>query len=443
MNSRDIISLCWGNLMRRKTRTVLAVIGVIVGICAIVVMVSIGFGLSESFEAMLGSWGNLHTIQVNNYNSGRSSNGQTYTLDDNMVATFEKINGVTGASPVVSLYQTIGIGHMVTSAQIYGIKPEMMEVMDLNIQEGRLLNSSDKYQMVFGRDVASWFYNPRQQQGNNWNNSEATVDVISKDVILTNDWNYGTNNEGDGEGDGMHFEYIECEGVGLLSNESDESAYRVYMSLDGVLELQEIFAKANGEKVTTKNGKKTYEQVLIYVDDTEKVADISKYIKETYGFYTYSLNDELENLNNMARIIELVLGGIGAVSLLVAAIGIANTMIMSVYERTREIGVMKVIGASLKDIGRMFLIEAGMIGFIGGVIGLVLSFGLSLLMNTLLLPVMGGLLGYSGEGMVASVIPWWLALAALAFTTFVGIASGYYPARRAMKLSALEGLRND
>ena len=443
MNSRDLLSLCWGNLMRRKTRTILAIVGVVVGICAIVVMVSIGFGLSESFKVMLSSWGNLHTIEVYNYGGGgQSSTGQTYSLDENTISKIGKINGVTAASPVRSEYLLMGIGHMVASAEIYGIKPEIMEHMDLDVAEGRLLNSADKYQLVFGKNVASWFYNPRQQQSYAWDNTEPTVDVITKDLIISNDWNLGTNNEGEGLEGNQHYSYIEAEGVGLLANENDESTYRVYMNIDALEEMKAAMDKELGNQVQT-NGKKTYNNAIVYVDDTERVAAVCEEIKTTYGFQTYSLTDTLESMNETAKMIELILGGIGAISLLVAAIGIANTMIMSVYERTKEIGIMKVIGASLSDIGKMFLIEAGMIGFIGGIIGLAISYGLSILLNTVLLPVVGSLLGYAGEGMVASVIPWWLSILALLFTTLVGVLSGYYPARRAMGLSALEGLRND
>jgi ABC-type antimicrobial peptide transport system permease subunit len=149
----------------------------------------------------------------------------------------------------------------------------------------------------------------------------------------------------------------------------------------------------------------------------------------------------VEEMQKTMVMIEAVLGGIGGISLLVAAIGIANTMIMSVYERTREISVMKVIGASLKDIRKMFLLEAGMIGFGGGLLGLALSFGLSYVMNHFLAGFISGAIG--GMGSRVSVIPWWLALAALAFATMVGVVSGYSPAQRAMNLSVLEGLKNE
>ena len=138
----------------------------------------------------------------------------------------------------------------------------------------------------------------------------------------------------------------------------------------------------------------------------------------------------------------MILGGLGAISLLVAALGITNTMIMSIYERTREIGVMKVLGCVIGNIRTMFLIEAGMIGFIGGVAGIAISYLLSFLLNTLAANG-GGVMGLGGAGGQISIIPAWLALGALVFSTMVGLVSGFSPANRAVKISALTAIRQE
>ena len=146
----------------------------------------------------------------------------------------------------------------------------------------------------------------------------------------------------------------------------------------------------------------------------------------------------MESMKKQFAMVQAVLGGIGAVSLLVAAIGIANTMMMSIYERTKEIGVMKVIGCSLKNIKQMFLLEAAFIGFVGGVIGSVLSFLMSFVTN--FLTGNGSTVGLDGN---ISYIPLWLVLAALAFAVLVGMTAGYFPAKRAMRLSPLAAIRNE
>ena len=146
----------------------------------------------------------------------------------------------------------------------------------------------------------------------------------------------------------------------------------------------------------------------------------------------------MEAMQKELLTVEAVLGGIGAVSLLVAAIGIANTMMMSIYERTKEIGVIKVLGCSLRNIKEMFLMEAAFIGFAGGLIGNMISFVISWLIN--FMSGDGGLMGVEGN---ISYIPVWLVLVSLVFAVLVGMAAGYFPARRAMKLSPLAAIRNE
>ena len=165
--------------------------------------------------------------------------------------------------------------------------------------------------------------------------------------------------------------------------------------------------------------------------------------------------DAVKQEQKRFAMIQGALGGIGGISLLVAAIGITNTMIMSIYERTREIGVMKVIGASLKDIRSLFLYEAANIGLIGGILGTILSVILSITINFFYAKLKVG--GNMGMGMnmnmyadninqttpYISYIPIWLIFFGILFSTIIGVLSGYIPAKKAMSLSALESLRND
>ena len=130
----------------------------------------------------------------------------------------------------------------------------------------------------------------------------------------------------------------------------------------------------------------------------------------------------------------MVLGAIGAISLFVAAIGIANTMVMSIYERTREIGVMKVIGATIPDIRRLFLTEAAFIGLLGGMVGVILSYASSKIINMVSMNM--------GRETI-SLIPIWLGLLGIVFATFVGVAAGFFPAVRATKLSALAAIKTE
>ena len=190
-----------------------------------------------------------------------------------------------------------------------------------------------------------------------------------------------------------------------------------------------------------------YNHVYVKVTDMKYVDEVETKIKDL-GYDTYSMETVRKPMQEQANKMMLILGSLGGISLLVAAMGITNTMIMSIYERTREIGIMKVLGCVVGDIRTVFLMEAGLIGFGGGVIGVILSFIISLVLNVLGGGGLGGMMGgyyYGGaEGASQiSVIPIWLVGLALVFSTLIGLVSGFSPANRAVKISALEAIKHE
>jgi ABC-type antimicrobial peptide transport system permease subunit len=451
MSSRDLVSLAFRNLLRRKTRTILAVVGVVVGTSAIIVMLSIGFGLSVGFQEQIEQYGNLHLVDV--YSSGNArvfySNGaesvssggtQAGVLNDKAIAAIEKIPGVDAASPKMQFYVSLGIGKYIAQTSLVGIRPEIMQKFHYELQSGRLLETGDKFDIVFGNQVPSWFYDPKKTWASTWG-AEALVDVVTGKLIVTADESYGQRQRNRNPDEvKIDYKIYKARGVGVLANPNDDSAYNAYISLEGLSVIKKEAERARKQTPSNSNG---YDSAMVYVGNINDVQAVSDAIREM-GFQTSSLNDWLKSMQNQARMIQGILGGIGAISLLVAALGITNTMIMSIYERTKEIGIMKVIGANLRDIRRLFLLEAGMIGFLGGVLGLAFSLLISLLMNTVLSGIMSMVLGsIGGGGSTVSIIPWWVAGGSLVFSTTIGILAGYSPARRAMRLSALESLRNE
>lgn len=455
MTSFDLISLSLRNLLRRKTRTLLAVIGVVVGTCAIIVMVSIGFGLSVSSQAQIESFGNLHLIDVYSggggvyYGNGggmavSSSDSTTEgKLNDKAIKTISEIQGVTAASPKVEAYLSFGIGKYVMRSQVVGITPEIFQLFNYELQDGRLLLPGDKFDVLFGNQTPTWFYNPKKAQSFSWG-APPPVNVLTDKLIVTADERYMEKPiQGQGGVDGaeeVKYKEYKAKGVGILANPDDQSSYTVYMPITTLAKINEEALKARKQPIDKNRG---YDSAMVYVDDLNEMDKVTEAIR-SMGFQTNSLSDWLNQAKQQAKLIQGILGGIGAISLFVAALGITNTMIMSIYERTKEIGVMKVIGANLPDIKKMFLIEAGLIGLVGGVVGMTFSFIISLIMNTFLAGILNAMMGgMGGEGSVISIIPWWVALGAIAFSTVIGIISGYYPAKRAMKLSALESLKNE
>lgn len=438
MNLRDLISMGMKNLMRRKTRSILAITGVIIGTCAITVMMSLGIGLSQSYEDQLKSFGNLHTVDI--YSNGGGMPGSTDNtkkpLNDKTIAEIEAMPYVTAITPIETAYLKLGIGKFVSGVNVVGVRPEVFEKFGYKVLEGRSLLPGDKYAMVFGRNVPMWFYNPYSSGGFN-STGEAPVDVITNRLKMTADYNYGERYKNEG-GEKIDYTLYDGQGVGILESLTDESSYNVYMNIETVQQINKDTLKA--QKLNAPINKE-YQSAKVYVDNLDEVANVSSAIKDM-GLQSFSLSDMLEQMKQTSMLIQAILGGIGAVSMLVAALGISNTMIMSIYERTKEIGVMKVIGANIKDIKKLFLFEAAFIGLIGGIVGIAISFMLSAVLNTFLGAALGGFTG-APMGSTISIIPWWLALSSMGFSTGVGILAGYIPAKRAMSLSALESLRNE
>lgn len=461
MSSLDLIGMGFKNLFRRKVRTFLTVLGVVIGTASIVVMLSLGIGMNESYDRQIKQMGSLNVITVDPYfryeGDGPSMGGppKTTTLDDKAVLTFSNIKGVEAVTPVVEVYPKFVSGKYVGWGQLIGIDIRTMEAFDFKVAEGMLPADGDVDAVVFGTNVARNFYNPKARGGYYWDpwdpNAKPLVNPMTDKIQMTFDMSYGEKQPIGGspsEPNKKPAKLFKLKVVGVLQQSNDEKDYRVYMDINQVKKYQKEAEKANsGGSMRVYRGmeqQQGYQQVLVKVKNINDVDRVQTQIKEM-GFGTWSLSDIRKSMQKQAATVQTILGGIGAISLLVAALGITNTMVMSIYERTREIGIMKVLGCIISDIRRLFLFEAGMIGFLGGAVGIAFSYGASFLVNKVGAGFMnrGGMYYMPGEATSISIIPLWLALASIGFATIVGLVSGFYPARRAMKLSALEAIKTE
>lgn len=234
--------------------------------------------------------------------------------------------------------------------------------------------------------------------------------------------------------------------VGILESGNEDTDNYIFMPREDVLNLirQKAIYEAQLTGLTPETTVDTYEKVTLQLSDSNYVSTVQRYV-EALGYATSTAQDTLDQIQSMSSSIQLILMGIGAISLIVSAIGITNTMMMSISERTKEIGVMKVIGAVISDIKQMFLVEAAIIGFLGGTVGVLFCYLCSYLLNNYAVGFFGDLVGASDGSYqtYVSLIPAYLSLAAIGFSTLVGLVAGYMPAQRATKLSALTALRAD
>lgn len=461
MKFPDLLIMSMNNLRRRKLRTVLTVLGVIIGTAAIVVMVSLGIGLNEMTMEQIASWGSLTTIEVYSQSSGggmqmmgaamssQNSESEPNYITDKVIDNFKRIPHVTGVSPVLNMNVVMRQGaYISTYVQLKGVSQSYLEQLEL--AEGRLPQPGE-LGLVFGNGVIRDFTNAKTGKGY-WDTGEMPdVDPMGKPMFVIFDMDayyqsQGSGSSSDGTPVKLPKKYmIETTGM-LAGGENGYSNYSwyVFTDIDGLkAQLKKVFKKGTPipGQPTNKKGKPlnelVYNSAEVFVDDMENVTQVQEQLA-AMGYQVNSQMDFLESSRQQSNMVQAVLGGIGAVSLFVAAIGIANTMMMSIYERTKEIGVMKVLGCDMGNIRNMFLIESGFIGFMGGTIGVALSYGVSAIVNRFV--NMSQSMGLSGD---LSRIPPWLSMAAIGFAVFVGMAAGFMPAVRAMKLSPLAAIRNE
>ncbi|MBI3162743.1 MAG: ABC transporter permease, partial [Chloroflexi bacterium] len=225
--------------------------------------------------------------------------------------------------------------------------------------------------------------------------------------------------------------------AGILNETGGEADWSVYLPLEQVKALNEW---AMGTRINyNKTG---YSQVIVKVEDPGLALDIADQITEM-GFQANTPQSYLQGINSFFLVLQIIFGGVGAIALLVAAIGIANTMAMSILERTREIGLMKSVGATNRDVLSIFLGEAAGIGFIGGVGGVVIGWLSSQAINVLAIIYLAGQASEQGGAppSMAVYTPLWLPIFALVFSTFIGMASGLYPALRAATMIPVQALK--
>lgn len=437
MRFLDIIGMSASNLWRRKLRTFLTVLGVMIGTASIVVMISLGIGLKTAVMAEMESYGSLTEVEVYNYNYGGESD---LYLNDSMLEEFEMIPHVTDVSPILHMSGQLLQGKYAAWTSIQGVSQEYLAKIPIGEGE-RPSATSGQVELLIGNTVIQDFYQTSNYRYPYYEDGTlADVDLMGRTLFTQFDSTWTE----DGKEQKAKKNAFPVAGIveGGMETYSQYS-YGVYVDIDA---LKAYLKKAYKGKVipgqpTGKNGKPlkefVYNNVVVSVDETENVDEVLTTIKDM-GFECYSQAEWIQQTENEMMIIQAVLGGIGAVALIVAAIGIANTMMMSTYERTKEIGVMKVLGCSLHNIRGMFLTEAAFIGFLGGTVGLVISYILSALCNTVLPQAMG-----YGDAAKISLIPWWLAVVALVFSAFIGMAAGFFPAQRATKLSPLAAIRNE
>ena len=434
----ELASLSISNLLRARARLVMTASGVLVGTTAVILLIALTLGLQQAAEASIGNNASLTEIEVYpNYGIGPSGQAPENIpqLTPKAVEEFWKIPGVAVVIPIVNLK-----GGDITAGKlsgyvspIVGIDARLLTYLQLSVEKGEL--SLERGQVLIGQNAGDYFYDPKAT-GDAY--QTIPVDLFDTPFKLKL-YSY------DGSGNQRQ---IKVTASGKMAA-NDRFNFSMLMPIQDVLSYNEW---VTGTKVDPKTF--VYDQVVIRSSTRETTNQVSEVIREM-GYQAGGMGEYLNQLNSFFSTLRLMLGGVGGVALLVAAFGVANTMTMAILERTKEIGLMKAIGATDRDVLTIFLIEAGLVGLAGGMAGVGLSYFLQNVVNTALSsasqnadPSSNPSIGFlpfdtSQIGGKLLVISPDLALFALVLATGVGLVAGLYPSLRAARMAPVTALKSE
>jgi putative ABC transport system permease protein len=394
------------NLRHRKKRAYLTIIGVFIGIMAVVALISLGQGLQAGVNEQFAKLGvDKVFIQPASAFQGSTGGSGVVAVGDKDLDRIRSVSGVREAAG--TKFRSARIDWSDTT--VYELAYEMpndpreldlvVETFTIEVNEGRMLESGDRTRAVIGSQFLdrTRYVDPlalgRKIQVNN-----VTFTIVG---IL--------KQSGDPSVDGSVF--IPSDGFDdAFPSAVDEYDYIIARTAPG------IESSVMAERIK---------------EDLRRLRDVKEGEED---FTVQTTEDFKESFDAILGIIQVVLTGIALISLLVGAIGIMNTMYTAVLERTKEIGIMKAVGARNEDILYIFLIESGLLGLVGGFVGLVLGLGISYIASVAATFALG-------SEIIKFVVPWWLAFGALAFGFLIGALAGYFPARAAANQQAVESLR--
>jgi len=407
---RDPLATVWLGLSTHKLRSFLTMLGIIIGVASVIILMSIGKGSTAQILSNIQSMGaNLITI------SGGASSGpggvrgaggstQTLTMED-AEAIAAQVSNVSAVAPSSSSNLQLVVGSKNTNSQVTGATPEYMSVNNLKLASGAFF-SEQEYERgakvaVLGSSVAETLFGEVSPVGQKMRMGSIIVTVIG---------------------------VLESKGTGF--NSLDDAV------LIPLTALQQAVAQTR-----TAQGERVVSSIALTVSD-EKQAD---YVKEEItsllrtrhrlaasaddDFNIMSMEEIASSLEETSRTLTLLLGAIAAISLLVGGIGVMNIMLVSVLERTREIGIRKALGARERDIRIQFLLEATFLTFAGGIIGVVIGWVVSYIVSSV--------------GLMTTLVTADIVVLAVSVSVGIGLFFGFYPAWNASRLNPIEALRSE
>ncbi|MFA6306729.1 MAG: ABC transporter permease [Patescibacteria group bacterium] len=398
MRLPDLILLSTRAFTARPMRTFLTILGVSVGIGTVLFLVSLGYGLQNMVLNKITTADALLSIDVS-----AGSDYDSASLNQTSIKKISEIKEVAEISPLISSTAQMSLGDLTGDTLVNAVEPSFFRLGGISASSGKLFNDNDKYSAVISTAGARLF-------------NLAPEEAIGKQITLTL---FISNGFKDGIEETKTIARADKYTIaGVVANENSSYIYIPAASLAD-LDID------------------NYSQLKVKVSQESYLSPVRNKIINL-GFLVSSLSDTIEQAKNIFRVIQIILALFGLVALVVSAIGMFNTMTVTLLERINEIGILRSIGASANDILFLFLIESVLMGFLGGLGGIIVgyssgkiaNFSLNILAKT-----------FGGQPLNLFYCPTWFIGFIIIFSTVIGLLTGVYPSRRAAKLNPLEALR--
>lgn len=393
MRILDLFYLVFQGFKRRKSRLLFTILGISIGIAAILFLVSLGYGLQKILLEKITTSESLLTLDVAPPETG------IVVLNDETLKGIQKIPQVEKVSPQVIIASQVSLGGLTSEATVNLVDSDFFSLSGILPQKGRVFSQGERQKAVVNSTLAELF---------NLKEEEALGKKLTFSFFLPGK-----------EGSEVTPIKEEFEITGLI--EETEAPAQVFLQ------------RADFPDLSLPE----YQLVKVKVSSDQVMEEVRGKLIEM-GFLVSALSDTIAQANKIFRVIQIILGVFGVIALVVAAIGLVNTMTISLLQRINEIGIMRAIGAAPEDIRHLFLGESVLIGFLGGIVGIGLGIGLAELFNwgvNLLARSLGG------EAVQLFFYPPWFLGFIIVLSTFVGLVGGVFPARKAARLNPLAALR--
>lgn len=397
MKYGDSLKLSLRMFRTRPARTWLTILGMGVGTGAVLFLIGLGYGFQNLILSNIVSSDTLLSLTIS------STQPDVIVLNDSALAEIKGINGVKDISPIASYPAQITMGDLIGNIILKGIDENYLKYEGVNIKNGRAADKG-KREIVVSEAVVMLF------------GVESNDKIIGEKAEIQISGAIGEAGAG-GEEFVQFDDRYEVAGV-----VGDIESVFIYFPLADLQKKVNIFE---------------YESAKVRVDKESSISSASDALIDK-GFQVTSLSETVSQANKIFKGIQFALGFFGAIALFVAAIGMVNTMTVTLLERTNEIGIMRATGASKKDILTMFISEATVMGFLGGISGLIVGILGGSLFN-LAINILAGAFG--GKAISLFYYPAWFIITLIIVSTFVGLIAGFFPGRKAAKLDPLDALR--